>query len=104
MARQFSGFFTQIDRHPRGAFVGIPVNLSKKFALQRRIASELSSETKYPEKELNAIIVKYHDDSAALRRYMNEYGISERKGLPTNSARSYCTHLKFSFKRLSCIK
>jgi hypothetical protein len=33
---------------------------------------------KYPEKELNAIIAKYHDDSAAIRRHMIEYGILER--------------------------
>ena len=31
-----------------------------------------------PEKELNAIIAKYHDDSAAIRRHMIEYGILER--------------------------
>ena len=34
--------------------------------------------TKYPEKELNAIIAKYHDDTAAIRRHMIEYGILER--------------------------
>ena len=36
--------------------------------------------TKYPEKELNAIIAKYHDDTAAIRRYMIEFGILERDG------------------------
>ena len=29
-------------------------------------------------KELNAIIANYHDDTAAIRRYMIEYGILER--------------------------
>jgi hypothetical protein len=29
-------------------------------------------------RELNAIIAKYHDDTAAIRRYMIEYGILER--------------------------
>jgi hypothetical protein len=41
-------------------------------------ARDLSPTTKYPEKELNAIIAKYHDDTAAIRRYMIEYGILER--------------------------
>jgi hypothetical protein len=43
-------------------------------------ASKLSPDTKYPEKELNLIIAKYHADTAALRRYMIEYGILERDG------------------------
>ena len=34
--------------------------------------------TKYPEKELNAIIANYHDDTAAIRRHMIEYGILVR--------------------------
>ena len=33
-----------------------------------------------PEKELNLIIAKYHDDTAAIRRHMIEYGILERDG------------------------
>ena len=38
----------------------------------------LSPATKYPEKELNAIVAKYHDDTAAIRRHMIEYGILGR--------------------------
>jgi hypothetical protein len=38
----------------------------------------LSPATKYPEKELNAIIAKYHHDTADIRRHMIEYGILER--------------------------
>jgi hypothetical protein len=34
--------------------------------------------TKLHESERNAIIAKYHDDTAAIRRYMIEYGILER--------------------------
>ena len=41
-------------------------------------AFELSPDTKYREKQLNLIIAKYHQDTAALRRYMIEYGILER--------------------------
>jgi hypothetical protein len=38
----------------------------------------LSPTTSYPENELNAIIAKYHNDTAAIRRHMIEYGILER--------------------------
>jgi hypothetical protein len=39
---------------------------------------ELSPDTKYPEKQLNEIIAKYHPDTTGLRRHMIEYGILER--------------------------
>jgi hypothetical protein len=37
----------------------------------------LSPTSKYPENELNANIAKYHDDTAAIRRYVIEYWILE---------------------------
>ena len=46
----------------------------------RHVASNRSTDTKYPEKELNAIIAKYHHDTAAIRRHMIEFGILERDG------------------------
>jgi hypothetical protein len=46
----------------------------------KQIAKKLSPETKYPEKELNAVIATYHPDAAAIRRHMIEYGILERDG------------------------
>jgi hypothetical protein len=73
MSEQIDQFFS-----PDGTLISIPVKLPKKLAVLRHIASELSPDTKYPEKELNAIIAKYHDDTAAFRRHMIEYGILER--------------------------
>jgi hypothetical protein len=75
MSEQIDQFF-----RPDGTLISIPVKLSKKLAVLRHIASELSPDTKYPEKKLNQIIAKYHPDTAALRRYMIEYGILERDG------------------------
>ena len=49
------------------------------FAL-KEIAKKLSPDTKYPEKELNALIATYHPETAAIRRHMIEYGILERDG------------------------
>jgi hypothetical protein len=73
---------TQIDQffNSDGTLISIPVKSAKKIAVLRHIASELSPDSKYPEKQLNEIIAKYHPDTAALRRHMIEYGILERNG------------------------
>jgi hypothetical protein len=60
--------------------ISIPAKSVKRIAVLQHIASDLSPDTKYPEKDLNIIIAKYHDDTAAIRRYMIEYGILERDG------------------------
>ena len=75
MTEQIDQFF-----RPDGTLISIPVKLAKKLAVLRHIASDLSPDTKYPEKQLNEIIAKYHDDTAAIRRHMIEYGILERDG------------------------
>ena len=73
MSEQIDHFF-----NPDGTLISIPVKSAKKIAVLLHIARDLSLTTKYPEKELNAIIAKYHDDTAAIRRHMIEYGILER--------------------------
>ena len=73
MTEQIDQFF-----NPDGTLISIPVKSAKKIAVLHHIAQDLSPTTKYPEKELNAIIAKYHDDTAAIRRHMIEYGILER--------------------------
>ena len=71
---------SEIDQffRPDGTLISIPVKQTKKLAVLHHIAGDLSPETRYPEKELNLIIAKYHDDTAAIRRYMIEFGILER--------------------------
>jgi len=73
MSKNIDQFF-----RPDGTLISIPVKSVKKIAVLKQIAGTLNSETKYPEKELNAIIANYHDDTAAIRRHMIEYGILER--------------------------
>ena len=75
MSEQIDQFFA-----PNGTLISIPVKPAKKIAVLKVIASKLSPDTKYPEKELNAIIATYHQDTAAIRRHMIEYGILERDG------------------------
>ena len=73
----------QIDQffRPDGTLISIPVKPAKKIAVLKVIASKLSPDTRYPEKELNAIIANFHDDTATIRRHMIEFGILERDGL-----------------------
>ena len=75
-----SSLMSQIDQffRPDGTLIAIPVKSAKKIAVLHRIAEDLSPGVRYPEKEINAIIAKYHDDTAAIRRHMIEYGILER--------------------------
>ena len=75
MTKQIDQFF-----NPDGTLISIPVKSAKKIAVLQHIVSGLSPDTKYPEKDLNLIIAKYHQDTAALRRYMIEYGTLERDG------------------------
>ena len=88
MSDQIDQFFA-----PDGSLISIPVKPAKKIAVLKEIAKKLSPDTKYPEKELNAVIATYHPDTAAIRRYMIEYGILERDGgsvywVSTNSSQS----------------
>ena len=75
MQEQIDQFFA-----PDGTLISIPVKAAKKIAVLKEIAKKLSPDTKYPEKELNAVIATYHPDTAAIRRHMIEYGILERDG------------------------
>ena len=73
MTEQIDQFF-----RPDGSLISIPAKSAKRIAVLHHIARNLSPDTKYPETELNLIITKYHDDTAAIRRYMIEYGILDR--------------------------
>ena len=73
MNEQIQQFF-----RPDGSLISIPAKSVKRIAVLHHIALDLSPDTKYPEKDLNLIIAKYHDDTAAIRRYMIEYGILDR--------------------------
>ena len=75
MTEQIDQFF-----NPDGTLISIPAKSAKRIVVLPRIAQELSPTTRYSEKDLNAIIAKFHDDTAAIRRYMIEYGILERDG------------------------
>jgi hypothetical protein len=61
-----------------GTLTHIPAKANKKIAVLRQIAFEFESGVKYPEKEVNEIISRFHPDTAAIRRHMIEYKILVR--------------------------
>lgn len=61
-----------------GTLIHIPAKASRKVAVLEVISKEFSTGTKYPEKEVNEKILKFHPDTAAIRRHMIEYKILER--------------------------
>jgi hypothetical protein len=61
-----------------GALLSIPAKQNKKLAVLRVIAEAFDTDTKYSERELNEILLRFNDDTAAIRRHMIEFGIMER--------------------------
>lgn len=61
-----------------GTLTHIPAKASRKVAVLEVISKEFATGTKYSEKEVNEMILKFHPDTAAIRRHMIEYKILER--------------------------
>lgn len=61
-----------------GSLISIPARQSKKIAVLTRIATAFAYQRKYSEKEVNEILSRYNDDTAALRRYLIENKFMDR--------------------------
>jgi hypothetical protein len=57
----------------------IPARHQKRLVILRWLASQFDKGVRYPEAEMNMRLKQYHDDHAALRRYLVEDGFMERK-------------------------
>lgn len=57
----------------------IPVDARKKLIVLEWLAAQFERGTRYPERDLNAIIKRHHPDSAALRREMVDHGLMQRE-------------------------
>lgn len=75
----------------RGRLVSIPAQLKKRQIILEKLAQEFEPQRDYPEREVNLILLEFHDDVAALRRGLVESGLMERhegiyrrKALPTS--------------------
>lgn len=57
----------------------IPASASKKRVVLEHLAQQFEIGLKYDERLVNEVLGRYHDDHAALRRYMVEEGILSRE-------------------------
>jgi hypothetical protein len=63
-----------------GALINIPATRSKRWVILKWLVELFEEDRRYPEKELNAILLKRHWDSATLRREMIGYRMMAREG------------------------
>ena len=57
----------------------IPASATKKLIILEHLAQDFEIGVRYPERDVNEMLGAYHDDYAALRRYMVEAGILSRE-------------------------
>ncbi len=65
--------------NPDGSLKGIPGQLKKMRAILLYILPAFEEGVRYPEKEVNQILEKYHEDYAQLRRSMIDTGLMKRE-------------------------
>ena len=62
-----------------GRLVSIPTQQSKKLVVLDRLAQEFEVGRRFNEREVNTVLRQFHDDVAALRRYMVDEGFLDRE-------------------------
>ncbi|RCG26992.1 DUF2087 domain-containing protein [Sphaerisporangium album] len=62
-----------------GRLRAIPTRREKRLAVLRYIAQVFEPGVRYPEKDVNVALRAFHDDHAALRRYLVEEGLLSRE-------------------------
>ena len=72
-ARVLRAFFA------RGRLTSIPAQHSKRLVVLDRLAQEFEPGHRYTEKQVNTILRRFHDDVAALRRYLVDDDFMERE-------------------------
>ncbi len=63
-----------------GRILAIPTNRTKRLALLDLLAQEFAPGERYPERTVNAMLARWHDDTAALRRYLVDEELMAREG------------------------
>lgn len=67
----------------------IPASLKKRLVVLRWLANQFAPDTRYPEKEVNAILQRHHPDFATLRRELVDHRLMARdKGIYWRMAES----------------
>ena len=62
-----------------GRLTEIPMKEAKRLIVLERIALEFEPGVRYDEKEVNAIVGRFFNDYASLRRYLVDEGLLERE-------------------------
>jgi len=62
-----------------GRLAEIPVRRSKRLSVLQRLALEFDVGVRYPERQVNRILERFHPDYAALRRYLVDDGFLSRE-------------------------
>ena len=63
----------------QGRLVSIPAQHKKRQIILARLAEEFEPDRKYTEREVNQILVEFHDDVASLRRGLIEHKLMQRE-------------------------
>jgi hypothetical protein len=63
----------------RGRLTQIPAQHIKWQIILEKLAEELAPDREYAEREVNQVLVEFHDDVAALRRGLVDSGLLIRK-------------------------
>lgn len=61
-----------------GKLVQIPTQHTKRLVVLDRLAQEFEVGVRYSERQVNALLRRFHDDTAALRRYLVDDGFLDR--------------------------
>lgn len=61
-----------------GRITEIPSTRGKRLVVLDRLAQEFEPGRRYPERQVNEILARFHEDVASLRRYLVDEGFMER--------------------------
>jgi hypothetical protein len=65
-----------------GRLIRLPAQLKKQQIILEKLVEEFEPNRDYPERELNQILLEFHEDVAALRRGFISFGLMTRdKGI-----------------------
>ena len=62
-----------------GRLLSIPAQRSKRLVILDLLGQDFEPGRRYPERTVNAMLRRWHDDTAALRRYMVDEGVLDRE-------------------------
>lgn len=63
-----------------GRIRAFPTQRKKELAILRHVVTFFEPRRRYSEREVNALLKRFSDDTARLRRYLVEFGFMERQG------------------------